>query len=231
MLSLRRQPRPCQLAISPSSKSFSVQIRLLEVDEAITSTHPGGMAFYEATFQAKEYPTRGYPSNVKGWKKKFFFISGENLEFSPGISRDAGGPSDRGAKPRWDLGLTNGGDFFTIKEVLDTKSFLRSFRLAFKLMASSGRDSAEDIQVGDAVPVTGDEGESHYFRDNPRRGDNSRDDSVEYLEIIWKRHRRVLSRLLDRILLTLLGAKIQPSFLSWEPSSSSLSSSFSRRPS
>ena len=31
-----------------------------------------------------------YPSNVKGWKKKFFFISGDNWEFAHGLSRKLG---------------------------------------------------------------------------------------------------------------------------------------------
>ncbi|GFY91569.1 hypothetical protein Acr_07g0017650 [Actinidia rufa] len=34
--------------------------------------------------------TKGYPSNVKGWKRRFFFISEDNWEFSPSISREEG---------------------------------------------------------------------------------------------------------------------------------------------
>ncbi|GFZ19843.1 hypothetical protein Acr_28g0005480 [Actinidia rufa] len=30
----------------------------------------------------------GYPNNVKGWKKKFFFISGDNLEVAHGLSQE-----------------------------------------------------------------------------------------------------------------------------------------------
>ncbi|GFZ17248.1 hypothetical protein Acr_26g0005180 [Actinidia rufa] len=39
--------------------------------------------------EAKEDPIRGVPSNVKEWKKKLFFISGDDWEFSPGVSREA----------------------------------------------------------------------------------------------------------------------------------------------
>ena len=35
---------------------------------------------------------QGYPSNVKGWNKNFFFISGDDREFSSRISRDEGVP-------------------------------------------------------------------------------------------------------------------------------------------
>ncbi|GFY89061.1 hypothetical protein Acr_06g0010010 [Actinidia rufa] len=70
----------------------------------------------------------------------------------------------------------------------------------------------------------GDEGASHHFRDDPRRGDNSRDDSVEYLGTIRKWHMRVLLHLLDRILLTILGEKFQPLVPSLELGSSSSSS-------
>ena len=40
--------------------------------------------------RSKKTLLRGYPSNVKGWKKKFFFILKDDWEFSPGIFRDAG---------------------------------------------------------------------------------------------------------------------------------------------
>ena len=40
------------------------------------------MALFQG--QVNEDPTRGYPSNVKGWKKKFFFIFGDDWEFARG---------------------------------------------------------------------------------------------------------------------------------------------------
>ncbi|PSS08050.1 Transporter MCH1 [Actinidia chinensis var. chinensis] len=74
-----------------------------------------------------------------------------------------------------------------------------------------------------AVQVVGNEGEFHHSRDDPRRGDNSRDNLIEYLGIIRKSHRRVLPRLPDRILLTILGAKFRPLVPGLELSSSSSS--------
>ncbi|GFZ11287.1 hypothetical protein Acr_22g0006850 [Actinidia rufa] len=132
-----------QYPSSPREDSFGIQIRLLEADETIASTHPGEVAFYEAAFQAglrlpihptikrilvyykvsptqlapnawhvfgifnnpkpkfwmtllqgkvEENPAWGYPINVKGRKKDFFFISGDNWEFAHGQSRELGVP-------------------------------------------------------------------------------------------------------------------------------------------
>ena len=36
--------------------------------------------------------TKGYPNNVKGWKRKVFFISRDSWEFFPSISQDEGVP-------------------------------------------------------------------------------------------------------------------------------------------
>ena len=54
------------------------------------------------------------------------------------------------------------GDFFSIKEVLEFKSFHRCFKLSSKSMASSGGDDGEDIPTNRATPIAGDDGESHY---------------------------------------------------------------------
>ncbi|GFZ14215.1 hypothetical protein Acr_24g0004050 [Actinidia rufa] len=35
---------------------------------------------------------RGYPRNVKGWKKIFFFVSGDGWEFPKGAGREVGVP-------------------------------------------------------------------------------------------------------------------------------------------
>ena len=49
----------------------------------------------------------GYPSNIKGWKKNFFFISGDvdDWEFSLGISKENGVP--RVLRSRGVLGLSS----------------------------------------------------------------------------------------------------------------------------
>ena len=80
-------------------------------------------------------------------------------------------------------------------------------------MASSGGYNAEEKFTGDVVHVAIDEGKSLLSGGDLSRGDHSRDDSVDYLGIIRKRMRDIL--------LPLLGGKIRPSLLNWEPSSSS----------
>ncbi|GFZ14487.1 hypothetical protein Acr_24g0006770 [Actinidia rufa] len=76
---------------------------------------------------------------------------------------------------------------------------------------SSGGDNAEDKLIGNVAPVMGDEGESHHSQDDPRRGVNSRDDSIEYIGIIRRRERKVLPRHLDQIFLirTIAGPRAQ----------------------
>ncbi|GFZ14492.1 hypothetical protein Acr_24g0006820 [Actinidia rufa] len=73
------------------------------------------------------------------------------------------------------------GDLYSVKVVLNSKSFFRSFGLNYKLMAYSGEDNAENKLVGNAAQVVGDEGESHHSRDEHPRGDHSRDGSIEYI--------------------------------------------------
>ena len=71
------------------------------------------------------------------------------------------------------LNSLSGGDFFTIKEVLESKSFCRCFKLDSRSMASNGGDNEEDIPTSGAAPIVGDEGESYHFQDESRRGDHS----------------------------------------------------------
>ena len=80
-------------------------------------------------------------------------------------------------------------------------------------MASSGGDNNEEIPTSGVVLATGDEGESHIFRDEPRRCDHSLAGLVEYIGTIRKEMRKFLPRLLDLTLLRLLGVKVQDSVL------------------
>ncbi|GFZ05449.1 hypothetical protein Acr_17g0010210 [Actinidia rufa] len=148
-----------------SSIPSRIQIRLSDADETITSTRLGDGAFYEATFQAgeaEENPAMRYPSNVNGWKNKFFFISTDNWEFAHGKSQGLGvlrvlrswsTPSQRCnvlpalteiEQQRFDQisNTPERGQFYPIKDVLRSKSFLRSFALNFKKMASNGGSNA-----------------------------------------------------------------------------------------
>ncbi|GFS38113.1 hypothetical protein Acr_00g0055780 [Actinidia rufa] len=70
-------------------------------------------------------------------------------------------------------------------------------------MMSSGGNNTEDKFMEEATDVAGEE---------------------EYIRTIRRIENRILPRLLDQVLLSILGTKIQPSFLYWEPNISSSSS-------
>ncbi|GFZ09645.1 hypothetical protein Acr_21g0002440 [Actinidia rufa] len=74
---------PEELDLLRESYSFppSVQIRLPEEKETIASVRLG-----EARY--KKTLLRRYTSNVKGWKSKFFFASGDEWEPPEGLSRE-----------------------------------------------------------------------------------------------------------------------------------------------
>ncbi|GFY93887.1 hypothetical protein Acr_09g0003330 [Actinidia rufa] len=162
-----------------------------------------------------------YPRNVKGWKNKFFFILRDNWEFAYGQSQGFGVlrvPSKRCnvllalieiEQQRFDkiLGMLERGQFYPIKDVLRSKSFLISFTLDYGKMVPNGGDNAKDNPVGDATHVAGDEAKSRHSQDNSPRGDHSRDGSVEYIGSIMKRMIDILPPLPDLTLLRLLGGK------------------------
>ncbi|PSS07920.1 Neurofilament light polypeptide like [Actinidia chinensis var. chinensis] len=66
-------------------------------------------------------------------------------------------------------GTLEQGQFYPIKDILRSKSFLRSFALDSEKMMSSGRDNAEEKSAGDAANVAGDENESCLSRGDPPR--------------------------------------------------------------
>ncbi|PSS08060.1 Kinesin-like protein [Actinidia chinensis var. chinensis] len=108
------------------------------------------------------------------------------------------------------LGTLEQGQFYPIKDILRSKSFLISFALNSKKMVSSGGDNAEDKPASDMAHVVGDEGETLISRDDPYRGD-----SVKYIGTIRKSMRKVLPPLPNLTLLKLLGGKFGTLFLVW----------------
>ncbi|GFS36286.1 hypothetical protein Acr_00g0045130 [Actinidia rufa] len=148
-----------ELDLLRESCSFppNLRTRLLEANETIPSTHLG-----EERLGKTLLGVGGYPNNIKRWKKKFFFISGDDWEFSLGISKDIRVPR---VLRSW--GAPKNGGFFTIKEVLKSKSFHRSFRVATKSIASNEGNNGEDIPTLKAASVAGDKGESRHSRDDP----------------------------------------------------------------
>ncbi|GFS41412.1 hypothetical protein Acr_00g0074140 [Actinidia rufa] len=89
------------------------------------------------------------------------------------------------------------------------------FDQIFGKMTSSNGNNGEKKLVGDAAHVAANEGESHHFRDDPPRGDHSRDGSDEYIGTIRKEMRKVLTCLPNLTLLRLLGGKSGILFLVW----------------
>ncbi|GFY98635.1 hypothetical protein Acr_13g0000360 [Actinidia rufa] len=78
-----------------------VQVRLPDEGEIITSTRPDEVAFYEAAFPAglrfpihptirrgtRKFCSEDTPATLRGWKSKFFFVSGDEWESPEGTSR------------------------------------------------------------------------------------------------------------------------------------------------
>ena len=95
-----------------------------------------------------------------------------------------------------------------VSVVMSSKAFKKSIALNSQGMSSSGGDNIEDKSVNGATAIAGDKGESYHTQDEPRRGDHSRDGSVEYIGTIKKQMRRVLPRLPDLTFLRLLGERV-----------------------
>ena len=98
------------------------------------------------------------------------------------------------------------GEFYSVKDILCLKAFLKCFAFASPQMASNGGDNAEEKNIGDAPRFAANESESCH----------SRYDSVEYVGTIRKGLREILPSLPDQMLLGILGAKIRPSFIKWD---------------
>ncbi|GFZ14704.1 hypothetical protein Acr_24g0008940 [Actinidia rufa] len=118
------------------SHSFplSVQIRLPEDDETIASTRPSEVAFYEAAFHGISRDA-GVPRVPRTWG-----TPGKRCNKLPVLSITEQGRLDG------ILDSISSRNFFMIKEVLESKSFGRCFKLGSKLMASSGGNNREDTQ-------------------------------------------------------------------------------------
>ncbi|GFZ20830.1 hypothetical protein Acr_28g0015350 [Actinidia rufa] len=121
-----------------------VQIRLPEVvrpsrllaQEPLWPLQESESRLWMALLQGKseEDPIR---VNVKGWKKKFFFISGDNWDFPQGLS--------------WEAGISRVPRSWGIPSKRCNKP-----PILFKVE-----------QQGGAAPIAGEEGESHHSRDDP----------------------------------------------------------------
>ncbi|GFZ10876.1 hypothetical protein Acr_22g0002740 [Actinidia rufa] len=126
---------------------------------------------------------RGSPSNVKGWKTRFFFASGDEWELAPGtaasesslrVPRSWGTPgkscnklptlSEVDAKRMEAVfGKIEPGGYFEVSKVLNSRTFKRHFAGGCSALSTSGGDNT----------TSGDEGEF-----------GTGEDSVEYLGVI-----------------------------------------------
>ncbi|GFZ18399.1 hypothetical protein Acr_27g0001380 [Actinidia rufa] len=126
---------------------------------------------------------RGSLSNVKGWKKRFFFTSRDEWEFPSGMAADDSTPrvprswgtpgkscnklpalSEVDAKRTETIfGKIEPGGYFEVSKVLGSRTFKKHFALGCTVLSSSGGDNT----------TSGDDGEF-----------GTREDSVEYLGVI-----------------------------------------------
>ncbi|XP_057511552.1 uncharacterized protein LOC130793727 isoform X1 [Actinidia eriantha] len=153
---------------------------------------------------------RGSPSNVKGWKTRFFFASGDEWEFpsnapvsdgTPRVSRSWGTPgkncnkspvlSEEDAKRSEAVfARIEPGSNFEVSKVLGSRTFTKFFAAGRTEASSSGGDL-----------TSADEGEFGNFRE----------DSVEYLGVIGRDIGRAIRRAVpgipDKTVLRWLGEK------------------------
>ncbi|GFZ11447.1 hypothetical protein Acr_22g0008450 [Actinidia rufa] len=188
----------------------------------------------------------GYPSNVKGWKSKFFFVSGDEWEIpartspvgAPRVPRSWGIPDKHCNNPPRLFGdetkvfdeafqSVEKSGRFSIPVLLDSKSFGRVFGSPG---SRASRTAGDNLLSGEAPSSSSDVGESKNPHDQARRESPSRDDSIECLGSIRTNFRRLLPHIPDLTLLRWSGGKVLDPILdrsSNAPSSNSSSESCS----
>ncbi|GFZ12349.1 hypothetical protein Acr_23g0007340 [Actinidia rufa] len=158
---------------------------------------------------------RGSPSNVNGWKMRFFFASRDEWELPPGtaasesslrVPRSWGAPgkscnklptlSEVDAKRMEAIfGKIEPGGYFEVSKVLSSWTFKKHFAVGCSALLTSGGDNT----------TSGDEGEF-----------GTCEDSVEYLGVIRRgiggAIRRALPGIPDETLLRWLGGKVKDPF-------------------
>ncbi|GFZ17187.1 hypothetical protein Acr_26g0004570 [Actinidia rufa] len=143
----------------------------------------------------------GYPSNVKGWKSKFFFVSGDEWEIPEEKSRKGAaristatillGFFDDEMKVFEEIfrSVEESGRF-SVPVLLDSKSFRRVF-------ASPGSRASRTAAIirpsGEAVSSSSDVGESRNPHEQARRESPSRDDSIVCLGSFRNRTEEVVT--------------------------------------
>ncbi|GFZ13028.1 hypothetical protein Acr_23g0014130 [Actinidia rufa] len=150
---------------------------------------------------------RGSPSNVKGWKTRFFFASGDEWELAPGAAASESLLREKSCNKLPTLsevdakrmeavfGKIEPGGYFEVSKVLNSRTFKRHFAGGCSAFSTSGGDNT----------TSGDEGEF-----------GTGEDSVEYLGVIRRgvggAIRRALPGIPDETLLRWLGGKVKDPF-------------------
>ncbi|GFS42832.1 hypothetical protein Acr_00g0081950 [Actinidia rufa] len=166
----------------------------------------------------------GYPSNVKGWKSKFFFVSGDEWEIPEGTSRKGAarvprtwGIPDRHCNnpPRLYGDETKvfeeifrsveESGCFSVPVLLESKSFRRVF---VSPGSRASRTAGDNLPSGEALSSSSDVGESQNLHERARRESPSRDDSIECLGSFRTELRRLLPHIPDLTLLRWTGGKV-----------------------
>ncbi|GFZ08174.1 hypothetical protein Acr_19g0011110 [Actinidia rufa] len=169
---------------------------------------------------------RGSPSNVKGWKTRFFYASGDEWEFPSGtaasntlrVPRSWGTPgkscnklptlSEVDAKRTEEvLGKIESGGYFEVSKVLGSRTFQKHFATGCTALSTSGGDNTASGEEGEFI---------------------TREDSIEYLGVIrqgiGRAVRRAFPGVPDETLLTWLGGKVKNPFTNLRPGTSGFSS-------
>ncbi|GFZ04834.1 hypothetical protein Acr_17g0004060 [Actinidia rufa] len=166
----------------------------------------------------------GYPSNVKGWKSKFFFVSGDEWEIpeeksrkgAARVSRTWGIPDKHYNNPPRLLddemkvfeeifrSVEESGRF-SVPVLLDSKSFRRVFTSPG---SRASRTAGDHPPSGEAVSSSSDVGESRNPHEQARRESPSRDDSIVCLGSFRTELRRLLPHIPDLTLLRWTGGKV-----------------------
>ncbi|GFS39348.1 hypothetical protein Acr_00g0062450 [Actinidia rufa] len=155
---------------------------------------------------------RGSPSNVKGWKTRFFFASGDEWEFPSGTAASntlrvprswgtpelqqvansvRGGRQEDGRGPR----KIEPGGYFEVSKVLGSRTFQKHFAAGCTALSTSGGDNTASGEEGEFI---------------------TREGSVEYLGVIRRDIGGVIRRahpgIPDETLLRWLGGKVKNPF-------------------
>ncbi|GFY92423.1 hypothetical protein Acr_08g0008190 [Actinidia rufa] len=206
------------IAIHPSVEE-KTNIMTIEELNALRETY-----FFPPEARNKKVLLGGYPSNVKGWKSKFFFVSGDEWEIpagtspvgAPRVPRTWGIPDKHCNNPPRLFGdemkvfdeafqSVEKSGRFSVPVLLESKSFGQVFGSP---ESRTSRTAGANLPSGEASSSSSDVGESENPHDQARRESPSRDDSIECLGSIRTNFRRLLPHIPYLTLLRWLGGRL-----------------------